>query len=72
MIESIDDTSNVGHGEIIENNELYNLNQLDKDVEKFTKEGLDLLFKVQKFNKRKISVVLDNLCKNNNKYFKKY
>jgi hypothetical protein len=72
LIESIDDTSNVGHGEIIENNELYNLNQLDKDVEKFTKEGLDLLFKVQKFNKRKISVVLDNLCKNNNKYFKKY
>lgn len=68
LIEKIDDSKNIGHSEIIEKNELEKLNQLDKDVENFTKEGLELLFKVKKFNKRKISIVLDKLCGNDRKY----
>ena len=67
LIEKIDDSNNIGHGEITEKNELDNLNQLDKDVEKFTKEGLELLFKVKKFNKKKISIVLDKFCGNDRK-----
>ena len=68
LIEKIDDSDNIGHGEIIEKYELDNLNQLDKDVEKFTKEGLELLFKVKKFNKKKISIALDKLYRNDRKY----
>lgn len=68
LIEKIDESNDIGNGEITEKYELDNLNQLDKEVENFTKEGLELLFKVKKFNKRKISIALDKLCRNDKRY----
>ena len=59
-----DEYSNDGHGEVNEKPELDKLNELDKEIETFTKEGLELLFKVKNFNKRKIRVALDKLFHN--------
>ena len=68
LIEKIDESNDIGNGEITEKYELDSLNQLDKEVENFTKEGLELLFKVKKFNKRKISIALDKFCKHDRRY----
>ena len=61
LIEKIDEFSNLYNGEVNEKPELDKLNQLDTEIENFTKEGLELLFKVQKFNKKKISIALDKI-----------
>ena len=68
LMYKFEDTVNVGHGEINEKPELDKLNDLDKEIETFTKEGLELLFKVQKFNKRKISIALDKIYGKKDKY----
>jgi hypothetical protein len=61
IMDKYNDSSNTGHGEVTEKPELDTLNTLDDEIEKFTKEGLELLFKVKKFNKRKISIALDRV-----------
>ena len=70
LIEKVDDSSNAGHGEVTEKPEIDKLNDLDKEIETFTKEGLELLFKVQKFNKRKVLCKLDKIYPKNDKFTK--
>jgi hypothetical protein len=62
LIDKFNDSVNIGHGEVTEKTDLDELNNLDEEIEKFTKEGLELLFKVKKFNKRKILFALDKIC----------
>ena len=61
LIDKFNDSANLGHGEVTEKKDVDELNNLDEEIEKFTKEGLELLFKVKKFNKRKISIALDRV-----------
>jgi hypothetical protein len=68
LIEKFDESLNDGHGEVTEKPELDKLNELDKEIETFTKEGLELLFKVQKFNKKKILCALDKIYPKNDKF----
>lgn len=70
LIDKYNDSVNIGHGEVTEKTDLDELNNLDEEIEQFTKEGLELLFKVKKFNKRKISITLDKIFPKNDKFTK--
>lgn len=59
LINKCDECENDGYGEVNETPDIEKLNKLDEEIEKFTKEGLELLFKVKKFNKKKIMSTLD-------------
>lgn len=69
IIDKCKESSNIGHGEVNEKTELDELNKLDEEIEQFTKEGLELLFKVKKFNQKKIKFgLLDKILKKPNKF----
>jgi len=59
-IENLNETT-VGHGEVNEKTDIDELNNLDREFASLSKEALDLLMKVKKFNKKKISVKLDSI-----------
>ena len=53
--------SMLGHGEVNETSDIDELNKLDREFASLSKDALDLLMKVKKFNKKKISIKLDSI-----------